>query len=270
MVDPHVLHRGCGRAPYTRAVFGPDAFTLDWIAGVGVVLAGALVWLVYFRWKDRHPEPLRLVAMAYLSGAVAVGLALLGYLAAERLGLPTEKGESVGSVARFCLLTVGPVEEGAKFLTAWLLFFRHRECDEEIDGLVYATAVALGFASFENVLYLPHVEWPARLARAISTPLAHSVFAAIWGLGWARGKFESKSRLARIAWPGLTLLAAAIVHAAYDLAILAHGATLVAGVLVFSIWGWLVLRAKVLVADDGPVHRARHDLPSVGPRDLDP
>ena len=142
---------------------------------------------------------------------------------------------------------------------------------EFADGLVYATAVALGFASFENVLYLPHVAWPVRLARAAATPLAHSVFAAIWGLGWARGKFESGTRLGRFLWPLRTLIAAAIVHAAYDLAILACGAALVAGVLVFSIWAWIVMRAKRLVPDLG-LRRERldHKPPDRKPPDRKP
>ncbi len=228
-------------------MFGPPTPLFDWIAGIGVALAGAIAWLVYFRWKDAHPEPLRLVVSAYLAGGVAVVLAFAGYAAATALGMPSERGDSVGSVARFCLLTVGPVEEGAKFLTAWLLFFRHRECDEEIDGLVYATAVALGFSCVENVLYLPAIAWPARLARAAATPLSHSVFAALWGLGWAHGRFESRTAPGRFLWPALGFVAACVCHAAYDLAILAYDATLLSGVLVFSLWAWLVLRARSLV-----------------------
>ena len=232
-------------------MFGPPTPLFDWVAGVGVALAGALAWLAYFRWKDAHPEPLRLVLAAYLSGGVAVVLALAGYAAATALGLPSERGDSVGAVARFCLVTVGPVEEGAKFLTAWLLFFRRRECDEEIDGLVYATAVALGFSCVENVLYLPRISGFARLARAAATPLSHSVFAALWGLGWAHGRFEARTARGRFLWPALGFLAAAVCHAAYDLAILGYDATLTSGVLVFALWAWLVLRARALVP--GPV-----------------
>ena len=233
-------------------MFGPPTPLFDWIAGAGVVLAGALAWLVYFRWKDRHPEPLRLVALAYLSGAAAVAVAMLGYRAAEALGLPTDRGRTVGDTARFCLLTVGPVEEGAKFLVAWLLFFRHRECDEPIDGLVYATAVALGFSSFENLLYLPHIAWGARLARAAATPLAHAVFAAMWGLAWAHGRFEVRTPRGRASWTAAGLLGAATLHAAYDLAIFAYDATFLSGALVFAVWGWLVLRARSLVGDAEP------------------
>jgi hypothetical protein len=129
----------------------------------------------------------------------------------------------------------------------------------------YATAVALGFSSFENVLYLPHLAWPARLARAAATPLAHSVFAALWGLGWARGRFESRTALGRFLWPASTLVAAAIVHAAYDLAILAYGALALSGVLVFAVWAWLVLRAKALVADAGPAANPARETVTVRP-----
>ena len=91
----------------------------------------------------------------------------------------------------------------------------------------------------------------ARLARAVATPLSHSVFAALWGLGWAHGRFEARTAVGRFLWPALSLVAAAVCHAAYDLAILGYGATFISGVLVFALWAWLVLRAKALVP--GPV-----------------
>lgn len=228
---------------------GKPTALIDWIAGVGVILCAALAWLAYWRWKDHQkPEPLGLTAFAFLLGGASAGVALFGYRIAIQLGLPGIPGGTTGSIARFCLLTVGPVEEGAKFLVAWLLLFRHAEFDEEIDGLVYATAVALGFASVENVLYLPLLPWGERLARSFATPLSHAVFSALWGMGYAHAKFSMTSRGGKTAVVLVSLALAMLAHGLYDFVELAYDATLVAGLLVFSLWWILVLRARWIVA----------------------
>ena len=40
-----------------RMAWNGVATDFDGIAVFGVVLSVAFVWICYFRWKDRHPEP---------------------------------------------------------------------------------------------------------------------------------------------------------------------------------------------------------------------
>ena len=56
-----------------------------------------------------------------------------------------------------CFLVIGPCEEIAKFLAVRLFVYRNHEFDEPLDGIIYAAAAALGFASLENVLYV--IDW---------------------------------------------------------------------------------------------------------------
>ncbi|MCC7139970.1 MAG: PrsW family intramembrane metalloprotease [Planctomycetes bacterium] len=227
---------------------GEPLSAFDWATGAGLVVAVLVAWLAYFRWKDHRVEPWGALAVALGLGAVAAGIALLAYRFAGALGLPTSPGTTAASSWRFCLGVVGPVEEGAKFLVTWLVVARLEPFDEESDGLVYAATVALGFSCVENLLYLPHVAPGMRVARALSTPLAHAVFSAPWGfgLGWAR--FSARSRAARAAALALPLLAASVAHGVYDHVLLAHGATWLAGAVVLALWGALVLRADAVVA----------------------
>ena len=65
-----------------------------------------------------------------------------------------------------CFLVIGPCEELAKFLAVRLFVYRNKEFNEPLDGIIYAAAAALGFASLENVLYVidwhtGHVQWGA-------------------------------------------------------------------------------------------------------------
>jgi RsiW-degrading membrane proteinase PrsW (M82 family) len=237
------------------------AALFDWVSGVGVILSSALLWLLYYRWKDRNPEPAGLVLGAFLLGAVSVGIALLGYHLAFELGaIRVYEWKDPAQCALCCFLVVGPVEEGAKFLVTWLGPYRSKEFDEEIDGLVYSSAVALGFASVENVLYLPWLSWDVRLLRAIAMPLSHSLFSSLWGFGLAHAKFRARSPGAKAFAILSTLALGAAAHGLYDFAILAHGQTLAAGLLVFALWFVMATRARSAVeALDVLVHPRRED-----------
>ncbi|MCJ7525085.1 MAG: PrsW family intramembrane metalloprotease [Candidatus Aminicenantes bacterium] len=80
----------------------------------------------------------------------------------------------------YCVFVVGLVEEVFKFLP-FLIIMRFSDFDDELDGIFYASACALGFASYENVHYLPGLAGFALLGRAFASPLSHSVFASVWG-----------------------------------------------------------------------------------------
>jgi RsiW-degrading membrane proteinase PrsW (M82 family) len=155
---------------------------------VALGLAPGLFWLFFFLRKDRlEPEPARYVIGMYFWG-------LLPAIAALLVQTPLS-----------CLLPwflmpilVAPVtEELFKFFfLVWALRlfsgFR-KEFDEPMDGIVYAAAVALGFASLENIGYLAIASLQDRLTtvfvlRALLSVPAHVLFSGMWGyaLGMSR------------------------------------------------------------------------------------
>ena len=218
------------------------------VGTVGVVVAGALLWLLYFNHKDSlKPEPRRLLLLAWCCGCASAFLGLFFYWLAGLLGLPSWPGESAGEIALYCLVLVGPVEEGAKFLMARFLIFRWRHFDERIDGMVYAAAVAIGFATVENLLYAPFLPWPQQLARAVASPLTHSLFAAIWGFGTAHALLVCRTRTARLLWQLIPLGLAMLAHGLYDFFLLAFDATFLASGVILLLWVVLIWNSRRLV-----------------------
>lgn len=214
---------------------------------VGFIAAGALLWMLYFDHKDSlKPEPRRLLLLAWACGCGSAFLALGLYWLAGLLGFPLWPGEGIGDIAIYCLLLVGPVEEGAKFLAARTLVFRWRHFDERIDGMVYAGAVAIGFATVENLLYAQLLPWPHQLARALTSPLTHTLFAAIWGFGTAHALLVSRTRTARLLWQLLPLALAMAIHGLYDFLLLAYDATLPASGVILLLWVGLIFYSRRL------------------------
>src|SRR6185503_7758748 len=105
----------------------------------------ALAWLWFWLKEDsRHPEPRRLIALAFIAGMITVVIVI-----------PVQKfvaGYLVSQTAIFAAWST--IEEFTKYIVAWLVVLHRRENDEPIDAVIYMVAVALGFAGLENALFL--------------------------------------------------------------------------------------------------------------------
>jgi RsiW-degrading membrane proteinase PrsW (M82 family) len=221
---------------------------LLYLQGVGFVFGGALFWLIYFDLKDRYQrEPRRLLIMAFILGNLAAILALGFYTFAEKIGLPAFPSRNINEIILYCFLLVGPIEEGSKFFIARSFVFRWKHFDEPIDGMVYAACVAIGFAGLENILYLPQLDLIQQLARVITSPLTHSLFAAVWGFGVSKAFFGERRRIGRILWQTATLLLSMFLHGLYDFFLFAYGATYLASVIVLVLWVFLIIYARRLL-----------------------
>jgi protease PrsW len=156
-------------------------------------LVPGLLWLSWLLKKDKYePEPLQLIALAFGLGmlitypAGLINDAALSSQAFLNHFSELDRGTDVSTigipghaVAAFGI--VGPTEELLKFSIVYYFFFRHKEFDEPIDGLIYAGSVALGFATAENFLYVRHYGPEILLVRGLLTVPAHFLFAASYG-----------------------------------------------------------------------------------------
>ena len=173
------------------------------------VVAPAAFWVAYLLWIDRRrPEPIAKVALAVVLGLVA-GYACLKVYAI----VPAPPVQDRALFFVYAVVVIGGLEELAKLLPFVLVCRRLRTFDEELDGIVYASAVAIGFAMVENLLYLRELSGVALYARAIASPMVHTVFASIWGVLIARAQIAGRS----IILPALLGLGiASMVHGLYD------------------------------------------------------
>src|SRR3989344_8262994 len=105
----------------------------------------ALAWLWFWRREDSvHPEPRRLIALAFLAGMVTVVFVI-----------PIQKFVATYLLSTTLLYSVwSAIEEVMKYLAARFTVLNRREDDEPIDPVIFMVAVALGFAAVENTLFL--------------------------------------------------------------------------------------------------------------------
>ena len=192
-------------------------------------LLGSIVitlgWLWFFVRRDRHPEPLWLLARTFAWGMFA------WFVAAS---FEASLGRMLSSSAPMTLLLVAlltaVIEEVSKFL-ATSTAADEPSFDEPMDGLVYAVTAALGFALVENLTYALTFGAGTATGHALLATLGHALFSAPQGyaLGghWTRiGRWWRRRGLAlsialhfvfngvltgTAGWPLLVALASVVV-----------------------------------------------------------
>jgi RsiW-degrading membrane proteinase PrsW (M82 family) len=187
---------------FVLVLYAVDAFVQPRIVDealtvIGLILAiiPALVWLAFFYRQDRlEPEPRTMV----------VGVFLLGILVATAIATPLiDRVFDVGSwlfespLVHLAggILVVGVIQEGLKYLTLRLSVYDSREFDERTDGIIYGTAVGLGFATALNVAFVVEsggVDLGTGAIRIALTSLAHASFGGVVGYFLGRQKFEPR------------------------------------------------------------------------------
>ncbi len=206
------------------------------------VIVPAVFWAVYHYHKDRHlPEPPGNLLLCFVLGVVAAGLSKAMYVGLEPLGLRVDAvamAQENGLILfAYTMLAIGPIEELAKLLPFLLVVLRFRAFDEPLDGIVYASFIALGYAAVENYHYLEFLTGLESIARGFAGPVIHILFASIWAHWITRARLAEES-IVRPAILGFVI--AAGLHGLYDFLVLRHpvAALPVAAAMIVAIWIW--------------------------------
>lgn len=212
-----------------------------WIILSGIA-APALFWIGYFIYKDRFkPEPLLRIGAAYLLGLAAAAACVYALRALPLFGLPYDPSALMESdrlgFLFYSVGITGLAEELFKFLPFLVFVIRFPSFDEKTDGILYACFIALGFASLENILILPHLEGFDLVGRAIASPLTHTIFSSIWG--YAVGMAHISGRpLLRPALIGLFL--AALCHGLFNFLTTSVVLHVFSALLILGVWIWRI------------------------------
>jgi RsiW-degrading membrane proteinase PrsW (M82 family) len=206
------------------------------------VILPLLFWACYHYYKDRHlPEPVGHLLLAFGLGVASFYLGLLMYRALGLVNLRFDAyllaETNLPGLFAYSILAIGVIEELAKMIPFLVLVIHFREFDEPVDGIIYASFIALGFAAMENIQYLNFVSSGEAWARGFAGPVVHIVFASIWGYYIGRAylcrKFLGRTIFAALAFT-------AILHGVYDFVVIALPASAlpVAAFLIVGIWLW--------------------------------
>jgi RsiW-degrading membrane proteinase PrsW (M82 family) len=222
-----------------------------------IVLALAPVFIIafyiYFRDKyEKEPWPILLLAM--LSGVfIALPVSLLG----ELLSFIGNGFEGIFKSFWDAFFVASFTEEGFKLAALALLIWKSREFNEKFDGIVYASFISLGFAGFENVLYVLKLGPAIGIIRAITAVPAHAIFGVSMGFFFAQAKFYPGKRK-KYLW--YTFLVPFILHGFYDFILMSGVNILLLLFIPFIIYMWILGFKRMKQQNNASIFRNDLDI----------
>ena len=137
------------------------------IALLPIVLIGLFIYK-----NDKFKEPSNLLFKLFMFGVVSCFPAIVLELIVSNF-FPEMEYMNVLEMFLYAFLGIALVEEVCKWCFLYKIAYTHDEFDSLYDMIVYASFVALGFACFENVLYVYSNGIATGLVRAISAVPGH-------------------------------------------------------------------------------------------------
>lgn len=192
-----------------------------------LALAPAVILLVYIYHKDKaQPEPISKLLKGVFYGVLSCLLTL-----AMTSFMPDFGGGDLIGAAMDAFFNAAIPEEMAKLFMLWLLVRKMKEFDEPLDGIVYAVCVGMGFAAFENVMYLLQEDdmVAVGIMRGLFSVPGHFCFAVAMGFYYALAHFGKENKMQNKC---LALFVPIMLHGIYDTCLMMSSD---------SDWWWLVM-----------------------------
>ena len=209
---------------------------------LSAIIAPALFWIFYFYYKDRfQPEPIIYLGLTYIFGLFTAFACTRFYTILPIIGLPDDPSFMMGNHRiQFLFYSIGitgVVEEFFKFLPFLIIIAKFKSFDEKIDGIIYASVIALGFASYENMGYLVYMSGFELFGRAIASPLTHTIFSSIWGFTVGNARILKKS-IFKASLTGVLL--AAFFHGIFNFFTTSSVLRILSALVILIAWIWRI------------------------------
>lgn len=185
-------------------------------------LLPAILLVLYVRYRDRQqPEPWGKIVKGILFGILSIFVSML----ISQIWNPLPFIMGIGwlyevPIVRGILTSfynAAIPEETAKLFMLWLLLRNNKEFNQNIDGIVYAVCIAMGFAGLENLMYIFGEEeepWQAiAIVRSLFAVPGHYIFGVLMGFFYSIVHFRPNKfgKYKNMIW-----LAPVVTHGIYD------------------------------------------------------
>ena len=229
-----------------------------WLYILAAILPALFLMVFIYRQDKVEKEPPRLLLGLFLRGVLAAFIAsILERIASAVLNVTPLTAGSLSYVAVFAFLVVAAVEEGFKYLFLNTIR-KNPEFNYVFDGIVYAVAVALGFAALENVFYVFDGGLEVAAMRAVFSVPGHCADGVVMGcfFGLAkRQEMHGRKASAKLCYL-LAFVLPVIEHGFYDTALSTENEFMAVAAMAFQLA--FILFAGLLVSriskTDSPIH----------------
>ena len=233
---------------------GPIAFML----GLLTATIPVPLYIVLVLWIDRYEaEPLWMLATAFFWGAlIATFFAFILNTTGQVITHAVTRNASAAE-AFAAVISAPIVEEIGKACILFIFFFwKKDEFDGVVDGIVYASMAALGFAMTENILYYGKAAAEGGggaltlvfILRGFFAPFSHPLFTSLTGIGLGLAR-QSTNIAVKAVTPVVGLLMAIFMHSIWNgSAVLGGGWAFLVTYLIVMVPAFLIILIVISIA----------------------
>ena len=202
--------------------------------------------LMYVYKKDKEKEPISLLIGFFALGIFSCFL-VLNVSDILSLFMPFMDKElsnmTFNEVFLYAFICVALTEEVFIWVMVYFKGYNHKEFDELYDILVYSIFVSLGFAFFENILYVFNLGTiSAAILRAVSAIPGHACDAVFMGYYLSLAKqckiLKKPSKEKKYLW--MSVLVPALLHGIYDFCLMSGKIMFVLIFIVFVVFLYII------------------------------
>ncbi len=209
---------------------------MEFLLLIGCAVAPGIALMSFFYLRDScDSEPLSLVGLLFFLGMLST---------IPVMYFSDWVSQSIESPYARAFFSVALIEEFAKYILTVIFALRLREFDEEIDGIVYAVAASLGFATLENIIKALVLGWETVAIRAFFTVPGHALFAVTMGYYLGKAKFATNKQK-RILFFSFALFYPWLFHGTYDALLVSDHLYLIMLIIPFMIFLWIYGLRKI-------------------------
>lgn len=212
------------------------------IAILPIVLIGLFIYK-----NDKLKEPPELLFKLFLGGVASCFPAALLEICIALL-FPAESEMNFIQMFLYVFIAIALVEEVCKWFFVYKISYNHNEFDTLYDMIVYSAFVALGFACFENILYVSSSGLLTGVIRAISAVPGHvcdgifmGSYLALSKLNYEKGNYKLSKK-----YKTLSLVIPIITHGIYDFCVFWDNPLFILIFIVFVITIFIICFRKVM------------------------
>lgn len=209
--------------------------------------------------KDKNKEPMSLLLKLFFLGIFSCFWVLVISEGLEKI-LPflgkDSTQMSIFEIIIYTFISVALVEEFCKWIIVYFIGYKDKNFDQLYDIMVYSVFVSLGFAVFENVLYVfSNRDLFVGLLRAFLAIPGHACDAIFMGYYLSLAKLYSKKGKKQSATKSkiLSILIPTLLHGIYDFCLFANFNYLIYFFFAFVIFLYSISLKKLKVIANNSV-----------------
>lgn len=216
------------------------------------ILPSIIILTIIYK-KDVDKESRKLLSKLFFMGILSCFLTLAFSFFSEKV-FPFFNIEFVNSNSKnyillfsYSFFQVGFIEELSKWIIVYFISWNNKEFNHMYDAIVYAVFVSLGFATFENILYVFEYGVFTAILRGILSVPGHAVFGVMMGyyLGLAKFNFGTNKDIIVLKNKILSIFIPTLLHGLFDFCVLSSNGYLYIFFICFVLFLYIISIKKI-------------------------